>query len=96
MAKPIVLQRSIALDFAGSLESAARIITNGTAMFTSFELAGQYAFEAARENGYGCTEEELGAHLDILQGAGAKFDYPRALAIARKFAATPTPESAGI
>lgn len=80
------MDRSTALDFANGLEGAARIVTEGTAMHSPEELAGQYAFEAARAGGEGLPVE-WPEHLDSLEEAGAVFDRTRALAIAGEFAA---------
>lgn len=78
-------QRSTALDFAGSIEAAAAIITEGTSMFTPEQLAGQYAWDAAEQAGYSMDDEAFIAHLDFLIDAGAKFDAGRALMCAVEF-----------
>ena len=78
-------QRSTALDFAGSIDAAAAIVTEGTAFYTPEQLAGQYAFEAAEEAGYGTDDEAIIAHLDFLLEAGAEFDAGRALMCAVEF-----------
>ena len=48
--------------------------------FTPAMLAGQYAHGAARDAGYGETEDNIEAHLDFLVEHGAKFDFMAALA----------------
>lgn len=78
-------ERSTALDFAGSIEAAAAIITEGTALFTPEQLAGQYAWDAAQQAGYGTDDETIIAHLDFLSEAGAKFDGGLALMCAIAF-----------
>lgn len=80
------MDRSTALDFAGSIERAAEIVTEGTAFFTPAQLAGQYAFEAARDAGYGTDEETMEAHLEFLREAGATFDAAAAIEAAKAFA----------
>jgi hypothetical protein len=42
------------------------------------EIAGEYAWDAAEENGY-TEEDDIRAHLEILINAGADFDYFKAL-----------------
>lgn len=79
------MQRSNALDFAGSIERAAEIVTEGTAMFTPEQLAGQYAFDAAELDGTFTVEDVLAAHLDFLAEAGAEFSKSDALKIAMEF-----------
>lgn len=46
--------------------------------FTPEMLAGEYAFYAAKDQ-RDVSEENLYAHLEILQGYGASFDFPEAL-----------------
>lgn len=77
-----------ALDFVGSIERAAEIVTEGTASFSPEYLAGEYAFIGARD-GEGDVNDPytLGAHLDFLAEAGAQFGYAEALKIAQQFAA---------
>lgn len=79
--------RSTSLDFAASIEHAARIVTEGTAMFSPEQLAGQYAADAAKQAGH-TTRDDLAAHLEFLAGAGAVFDHAAALDAARQFAPT--------
>lgn len=79
--------RSTALDFAGTIERAAEIVTEGTAMFSPEQLAGQYAADAAKQAGH-TTRDDLAAHLEFLAGAGAVFDHAAALDAARQFAPT--------
>lgn len=81
------LERSTALDFLASIEDAARVVTEGTALFTPEHLAGQYAFDAACEAGYGCSKENLIGQLEVLADAGAVFDEAKALEFAQQFAA---------
>ncbi|ODN41114.1 hypothetical protein [Piscirickettsia litoralis] len=51
---------------------------------TGDELAGQYAYDAADEAGYGIDEHNLEAHLELLSEAGAKFDHSKAMAEAMR------------
>ena len=81
------MKRSIALDNAGSIEQAAAIVSEGTAFFSSNQLAGQYAFEAAKEAGDGFAYESLVFHLECLADAGADFDAVEAVKIAERFVA---------
>lgn len=81
------MERSTAFDFAGSIERAAEIVTEGTAFFSPEHLAAQYAFDAAELDGAFTAEDVLAAQLDFLAEAGARFDYAQALKIAMKFAA---------
>jgi hypothetical protein len=81
-----IMERSTAFDFAGSIESAAQIVTEGTAFFSSEYLAGQYAFDAAELDGTFTVEDVLAAHLDFLAQAGAEFKKSEALKIAMEFA----------
>ena len=77
--------RSTAFDFAGSIEAAAEIVTEGTVFFTPEQLAGQYGYEASVE---GCDEmpvldDAIEAHMEFLKEAGAQFDAAAALAHAK-------------
>ena len=54
--------------------------------FTPAQLAGQYAHAAAAQSGY-MGEAEIEAHLDIIEDAGANFDYFDALAHGMSIAA---------
>lgn len=81
------IDRCPILDGAGSLEQAAKIVTQGSAMFSPDHLAGQYAFVAAAQAGFGFETDTLEAHLEILRDAGAEFDTPAAIIVARQFAA---------
>lgn len=65
---------------------AAEIITNGTAAFEPAELAGWYAYDAAKDAGYGFSDDMLLPHLDFIAGEGAVFDEPAALEAARRYA----------
>lgn len=76
--------RSNAFDFAASIQHAAAIVTEGTAMFTAEELAGQYAADAAIQSGY-TDAASLATQLDYLADAGAKFDTAEALSVALRF-----------
>ena len=67
-------------------DGAAEVITRGTAFFTPDQLAGWYAFAAARDAGFGYDDETLDAHLEFIRSIGAKFDATRAIAEARKYA----------
>lgn len=78
--------RCTAFDYCGGIERAAEIITEGTALFTPAELAGHYAYQAAKEAGYGCDTANLDGHLDIAAEAGAVFDAAEALAVAEALA----------
>ena len=68
-------------------ERAAEVVTNGTSMFTPEQLAGWYAFDAAREAGYGYDDANLTAHLEFIADLGAVFDQAGAIAAAHEFAA---------
>ncbi|MGB0467742.1 MAG: hypothetical protein ACPGF7_09480 [Pontibacterium sp.] len=46
--------------------------------------AASYAYDAADEAGYGCSVENIEAHLDILVAAGAVFDYKEAVRISQE------------
>lgn len=83
-AESIKFSRAIAQ--AHSLEAVVAIINAGGIVegmegveFTAEELAGQYAAEAARDNGF-LDGESHAAHLEFLRDAGAVFDHPVALA----------------
>lgn len=83
----IRMRRSVILEQAGSVESAAAIVSAGTTFFNSDYLAGQYAFDAARQAGDGFAYESLVFHLECLAEAGAAFDSGNAVKIAQQFAA---------
>lgn len=55
--------------------------------FTASQLAGQYAFNAAKEAGYGLTAEDMQGQLEYLAEAGAVFDEAQATAHALAIAA---------
>lgn len=82
------MERSTAFDFAGSIERAAEIVTEGTAFFTPEYLAGQYAYEGARDGEGDVNDADtLAANLDYLAEAGAEFNKSKALNIAMEFVA---------
>ena len=65
-----------------SLEQVVTVINGGAIVegmegveFTAAQLAGQYAFEAARDSGWAVDAAAIAAHLDILADAGAEFDH---------------------
>lgn len=64
---------------ATSLDEAIALVNAGTCEgvegieFSSDQLAGQYAFEAARQQ-EDFSEESIEAHLEFLASAGAEFD----------------------
>lgn len=69
-----------------SLEQVITVINGGAIVegmegveFTPAQMAGQYAFEAARESGWPVDESALDAHLDFLAEAGAEFDRSGAI-----------------
>lgn len=68
-------------------ERAAEIISGGTAMFTPDQLAGWYAFDAARDNGAGFEDCNLIGHLEFIRSLGAEFDKSSAISAAREYAA---------
>ncbi len=69
------------LENCNSLEEVVDLI-NTTTEFDKEDVAAIYAFESAVESGYEIHEEEIAAHLDVLIGAGAEFDYQKSLKIA--------------
>lgn len=73
------------LNECRTIEQAAALVTSGTAMFTSEQLAAQYAIQATRE-GEGNVNDahDLEAHLNFLSEAGAKFDRYKAVQIAQE------------
>lgn len=48
-------------------------------------LAAIYAYTAAKDAGYGLTEENFEGHLECLADAGAKFDTTQALRLAEDY-----------
>jgi len=79
------MEKSYLLQECKTISEAAKLVTNGTAMFTSEQLAGQYAFEAASD-GDDLSDDSLIAHLDVLLYDGdAEFDPTEALAIAKQW-----------
>ena len=85
-----MVERSNAMDFACGLQGAVEIISAGTAFLSPAQLAGQYAFEAAKDGGEG-TPAEWAIHLDLLETEGAVFDRAQALHVARALASAATP-----
>lgn len=77
---------STILQNAHSNEEAAGIITAGTSFNTSEELAGQYAFDAAKSADYGFDDDTIEAHLDFIKDDGAIFEYSGALNVAKSLA----------
>lgn len=82
------MKRSTALDYVDGIEGAAAVVTEGTSSFSSEYLAGQYAFDAAKQEGDGFAYESLVCHLECLADAGAAFDSGEAVKIAERFAAS--------
>lgn len=56
----------------------------GTDLRSAEEMAGEYAWNAAKESGY-CTEQDIEGQLEILADNGAKFDQEMALKAAIAF-----------
>lgn len=80
-------QISQALQNCHSATHVAEIINGGgTAFYTAEQIAGQYAFDAARDAGYGLADENLEAHLEFIRSEGARFDWSGAMEEAKKFA----------
>lgn len=70
---------------AQSLDQVVKTINvGGTPLFGSNELAGQYAYIAAKESGYGFSDIQLFTHLEYLQQFGAHFDYGGAFKEAKR------------
>ncbi len=68
------------LQECNSIEQAVALINDEWASsLPAWRLAAEYAYSAADEAGYGIDEDNVSAHLEILSGAGAKFDSARAL-----------------
>lgn len=67
------------------ISSVVALVNKGTAEgiegieFTSAQLAGQYAYDAAEEAGYGIDEDSIDAQLDALSAAGATFGWSSAI-----------------
>jgi|AntDeeMinimDraft_4_1070355.scaffolds.fasta_scaffold14082_2 hypothetical protein len=90
---------SNAISNATSLEAVAALVSAGTnegldvvggTEFTPSMLAGQYAWQGAKEAGDGeeITEQHLEGQLECLHEAGAKFDEQAAIAHGMKIANT--------
>lgn len=75
----------IALSNAQSMERVVELVNGGTVEgvqgieFTSEQLAGQYAFEAAKEAGYGNSDADHEGQLEFLIEAGAVFNTAAAV-----------------
>jgi hypothetical protein len=76
---------SNAIRSASSLQQFAAIINDGGTCegmegieFTPEQLAGQYAFEAARDSGWPIDAAAIAAHLEVLADAGAEFGHTEA------------------
>lgn len=71
---------SYALNHATTLSAAVELINEGTCEgmegmeFTSEQLAGQYAYNAAVESGYIVDADAINAHLEFLADDGACFN----------------------
>lgn len=74
------MDMAIALQNAKDINDVVKVINNKTNdfLFTSEELAAQYAYNAAEEAGF-TDKESIEYHLDYLIGQGAKFDFDEAL-----------------
>lgn len=81
------MERTTALDYVDGIEGAAAVVTEGTSSFSSEYLAGQYAFDAAREAGDGFADASIEAHLEFLADAGAAFNTSQAIKVAKQFVA---------
>lgn len=68
-----------------SIKSVAKQITGGTEIHSAEELAGYYAYDAARGQG-DLSDFSLEAYLDAVEEAGAKFKYAEALDFAKYLA----------
>ena len=68
-----------------TLERIVEVINDGgTSSSTPEELAGYYAFDAAREgsdNAGDIDSDTIEAHMDFLAEAGARFNYAEAVAL---------------
>ncbi|MGP9800522.1 hypothetical protein [Rheinheimera sp. NSM] len=52
----------------------------GTELRDGDQLAGHYAYDAAKNAGYGMEEADFEAHLEFLRDAGAVFNSTKAVA----------------
>jgi len=80
------LYMSILLEDATTAEDVVQIINSGDVCegiegieFTAEQLAGEYAFNAAKQSDYGAEECKLEAHLEFIRDLGADFDLESAL-----------------
>ena len=74
-----------ALTNCTKIEDVVKLINDEMSSDATAEMiAAAYAIDAAEDAGYGCDKANLEAHLDIIQGAGAKFTYADALNLAVK------------
>ena len=79
LATPAPVATSYALRNALTIERVVEIVNEGSDELTSSELAGQYAEQAAHEAGYAVGRNEIEAHLEFLESAGAAFNFPAAI-----------------
>ncbi|MEE8132136.1 MAG: hypothetical protein V3T40_01005 [Nitrososphaerales archaeon] len=69
-----------ALENCISIDQVVSLINDDAATDATSEMvASAYAINAAEEEGYGSSDENLEAHLDVLTEAGADFDYSDAM-----------------
>lgn len=84
---------SNAVANATSIEQVVEYVNEGTCEgmegieFTAKMLAGQYAYDAAKECVDKVTERDIEGQLEFLQEAGAEFDEQAAIAHGMKIAA---------
>ena len=71
---------SAVLQNCQSIEDVVSLINKGgTSDYDANQIAGQYAFTAAKEAGFGYEIENAEAHLSVLSEAGANFDLIKAV-----------------
>ena len=79
------MEISQALQNAQSIDRVVEIINGGgTSSYSANEIAGQYAWQAADQAGYGIDRDNIDGHLGFLIDAGAEFDHAMAIEYALK------------
>lgn len=78
-------KEKINLDGMTTLEDVVDSINNGGTAYEAEEIAGQWAYESAKESEGACmpvSRQDMSVTMDYLVDAGAVFDYKKALSIA--------------
>lgn len=72
------------LSNCNSIDDVVELINGGDSITDCDVLAAKYSIDCSKEDDFGINDENLSAHLEILESAGANFNFAESLGIAIK------------